>query len=87
MPPNPPAKLFWSVTVYELDVRTLVQNKEQIPDNVSRQDLVKDADGSVDLYLGPTAPKGHEKTGFRPCPAEPGLHISASMARSHRVST
>ena len=27
----------------------------------SRQDLVINADGSIDLYFGPTAPKGKEK--------------------------
>ena len=40
----------------------LIQNKEQIADRSSRQpDLVKNADGSVDLYFGPAAPKGFEK--------------------------
>jgi hypothetical protein len=62
VPPNPPAKQFWSVTLYDADTRALVQNKEEIADRSSRQpDLVKNSDGSVDIYLGPTAPKGFEK--------------------------
>jgi hypothetical protein len=61
VPPNAPAKQFWSVTLYDIDTRCLIQNKEQIADRSSRQDLVKNTDGSVGLYFGPTAPKGFEK--------------------------
>jgi hypothetical protein len=62
VPPNPPAKQFWSVTLYDIDTRALIQNKEQIADRSSRQpDLVKNPDGSVDLYFAPAAPKGYEK--------------------------
>jgi hypothetical protein len=48
-------------------------------------DLVKNTDGSVDLYFGPTEPKGFEKTGFRPCQEKPGsliqlLVVMESMA-------
>lgn len=61
VPPNPPAKQFWSVTVYDVDTRALIQNKEEIADRNSRQpDLIKNADGSVDLYFAPAAPKGFE---------------------------
>lgn len=62
VPPNPPAKQFWSVTLYDIDTRGLIQNKEQIADRNPRQPgLVTNPDGSVDLYFGPTAPKGMEK--------------------------
>ena len=60
--PNAPVKQFWSLTVYDVDTRMLIQNKEQRADRSSRQpDLVKNADGSVDLYIGPKAPTGFEK--------------------------
>ncbi len=62
VPPNPPAKQFWSVTLYDVDTRGLIQNKEQIADrNPHQPGLVKNADGSVDLYFAPVAPKGFEK--------------------------
>lgn len=65
VPPNPPAKPFWSVTLYDVDTRAIIQNKEQIADRSSRQpELVKNADGSLDLYFGPTAPKGLKKLDF-----------------------
>jgi hypothetical protein len=61
VPPNSPAKNFWSVTLYDLDTRTYIDNKEEIADRSSRADLSKNADGSVDLYFGPKAPAGSEK--------------------------
>jgi hypothetical protein len=70
VPPNAPVKQFWSLTVYDVDTRCLIQNKEQLADRSSRQpDLVKNADGSVDLYVGPKAPKGFEKNWI---PSVPG---------------
>ena len=68
VPANPPAKLFWSVTVYDIDTRTLIRNPAHKPDHVSREDLVKNPDGSVDFYLGPNAPKGFEKNWIQTVP-------------------
>jgi hypothetical protein len=61
VPPNPPMKQFWSVTVYDVDTRCLINNKQQIADRSSRMDLITNKDGSVDIYFGPKAPKGMEK--------------------------
>jgi hypothetical protein len=61
VPPNPPIKLFWSVTVYDIDTRALILNKEKIADRSSRMDLRKNPDGSVDIYCGPRAPAGFEQ--------------------------
>ncbi len=61
IPPNPPAKQFWSVTLYDVDTRCLIRNKQQIADRSSRMDLLTNKDGSVDLYFGPRAPVGKEK--------------------------
>jgi len=61
VPPNPPIKLFWSVTVYDVDTRALILNKQKIPDRSSRMELRKNKDGSVDIHCGPKAPAGFEK--------------------------
>jgi hypothetical protein len=61
VPPNPPVNLFWSITLYEAETRVLLQNKQQIADRSSRMDMVRNADDSVDIYFGPTAPAGFEK--------------------------
>jgi hypothetical protein len=61
VPPNPPIKLFWSVTVYDVDTRALILNEQKIADRSSRMDLRKNEDGSVDVYCGPKAPAGYDK--------------------------
>jgi hypothetical protein len=44
-----------------VDTRALIKNGTAVTDRSSLQDLVKNGDGSVDLYFGPNAPKGFEK--------------------------
>lgn len=61
IPSNVPAEQFWSITLYDVDTRCLIKNEHQIADRSSRMDLITNADGSVDLYFGPTAPVGKEK--------------------------
>jgi hypothetical protein len=61
VPPNPPIKLFWSVTVYDVDTRALILNEQKIADRSSRMDLSKNKDGSVDIHCRPKAPVGFEK--------------------------
>jgi len=61
VPPNPPAKQFWSVTAYDEGTRQMVVTEQGRPDLSSRkEDLVKNSDGSVDVYFGPKAPQGKE---------------------------
>jgi hypothetical protein len=61
VPPNVPAKQFWSITLYDVDTRAVIKNGTDITDRSSREDLVKNADGSVELYFGSKAPRGFEK--------------------------
>ena len=58
VPADPPIKLFWSVTLYDIDTRALIVNDQKVADRSSRMDLRKNDDGSVDIYTGPTAPAG-----------------------------
>ncbi len=53
VPPNVPAKQFWSLTAYDVDTRSLIDNPQQVSDRSSRMNLTTNADGSVDLYLSP----------------------------------
>ena len=61
VPADPPAKQFWSLTLYDTRSRGLIDNPQQVADKSSRQELIKNADGSVDLYMGPTAPQGKDQ--------------------------
>ena len=70
MPATPPAEQFWSIAVYSWDSRTLIDNDQKRAARSSRDDLVKNADGSIDLYYGPTAPKGKEKNWVQTIPGQ-----------------
>lgn len=71
VPADPPAKLFWSATVYDADTRCLVDNEQQRGDRGSRDaDLDYNDDGSVDLCFGPHAPAGRENNWIQTVPGQ-----------------
>ena len=71
VPPNPPAKQFWSLTIYDTHDRLGIDNTTQNADVSSRDDgLRRNPDGSVDLYLGPAAPKGFERNWVQTAPGK-----------------
>ncbi len=57
VPKDAPVAQFWSFTVYDNESRCLIDTGSY-PDRSSRDDITKNADGSVDLYFGPEAPAG-----------------------------
>jgi hypothetical protein len=61
VPADAPAEAFWSITLYDVDTRCIIRNAQKIADRSSRMDLLKNQNGSVDIYMGPDAPKGKEK--------------------------
>ena len=59
LPANVPAKDFWSVVAYDPQTRSELQTSQPMPSTNNKRDgLVVNADGSVDLHFGPTAPDG-----------------------------
>jgi hypothetical protein len=58
LPPDIPAALFWSVTLYEAENASGLANGQPFPSLGSRDKPAQNADGSTDLYLGPKAPEG-----------------------------
>lgn len=71
VPPNPPATQFWSVTAYDEATRQMPVTEQGRPDLSSRKaDLVKNSDGSVDVYFGPTAPPGKEANWIQTLPGK-----------------
>ncbi|MGB7159110.1 MAG: DUF1254 domain-containing protein [Tepidisphaeraceae bacterium] len=71
IPANAPAKDFWSVVVYDPQTRSELQTTQPFPSkNNKRDELMVNADGSVDLYFGPTAPEGKEKNWTQTVPGK-----------------
>ena len=71
LPPNIPAKDFWSFVVYDNQTRSMLQTDEQFPSIGSqKQDMVVNPDTSVDVWFGPTAPKGHEANWVQTIPGK-----------------
>ena len=71
LPPNIPAKDFWSVIVYDDQTRSMIQTDQRFP-SVSSQnkDLKVNSDGSVDVYFGPKAPAGEEHNWIQTIPGK-----------------
>ncbi len=61
VPPTAPVEQFWAMTLYDVETRCFIDNQHEIAGRDSRMDLIKNDDGSVDLYFGPAAPEGKEK--------------------------
>jgi hypothetical protein len=82
VPANVPAKRFWSVTLYDVESRCIVENKQEIADKSSRMDLLTNEDGSVDLYFGPKAPKGKEKNWIPTIPNQGLLILCTTILKN-----
>jgi hypothetical protein len=68
LPPDIPAELFWSVTLYEAENASGLDNGQPFPSLGSRDKPAEHADGSTSLYLGPSAPTGMEANWLRTVP-------------------
>jgi hypothetical protein len=60
VPANAPVKQYWSATVYDRATHALIRNLPCSSRSSQNPGLQKNADGSVDVYLGPKAPEGKE---------------------------
>jgi hypothetical protein len=61
LPPNVPAKTFWSVVLYDTQTRSELQTPQRFPSTGSQDPAMKkNADGSYDVYFSPKAPAGQE---------------------------
>ncbi len=60
VPPNPPVEQYWSVTAYDRETHALIKGMNRASRGSNSADVVVNADGSVDLFLGPQAPAGRD---------------------------
>ena len=70
LPAGIPAKDFWSVTVYDAETRSLLQNGRPKPSISTYDQPDGNPDGSVDISFGPAAPKGNEKNWVQTVPGK-----------------
>jgi hypothetical protein len=60
VPAKVPVREFWSFTVYSLETSSFFLNSARLTLGSLDKELKKNADGSVDIYIGPKAPAGQE---------------------------
>lgn len=60
LPKDIPAELFWSVTLYEAENASGLDNGQPFPSKGKLDKPVQNADGSTAMYIGPKAPEGKE---------------------------
>jgi hypothetical protein len=71
IPPNAPAKDFWSVVIYDNQTRSMLQTDQHWPAVSSQtKGLQVNKDGSVDVYFGPKAPAGKENNWIQTIPGK-----------------
>ena len=68
MPEDFPARNFWSVFAYDSHTRTFIANGTKGRHLSSNDDLVKNSDGSIDIYIGPKKPKGKDSNWIETIP-------------------
>jgi len=60
VPPNVPIRQFWALDVYDVATGAFIRESPRVSLCSFDESVQKNADGSVDIYLGPEAPTGKE---------------------------
>ena len=71
LPPDIPAKDFWSVIIYDPQTRSMLQTDQQYPSiNSQKEGLIVNPDGSVDISFGPEPPAGKKVNWLQTIPGK-----------------
>ena len=71
LPPDVPVNNFWAVTLYDTQTRSLLQTGQEFPTIGSQTEgMIKNADGSFDVYFAPEAPQGKEGNWLQTVPGK-----------------
>jgi hypothetical protein len=69
VPPIVPIEQYWSLTAYDRDTHALIKNVDRASRASNNPEVKKNADGSVDLYVGAKASAGQESNWIPTDPA------------------
>ena len=64
VPANVPINNYWSIAVYDVETRSLIENGTPKSSTGSHLKLEENTDGSVDLFFGPKKPEGVQESNF-----------------------
>jgi hypothetical protein len=71
LPPNVPVNNFWAVTIYDTQMRSMLQTDQRFPTVGSQtKGIQKNADSSFDIYFSPKAPAGKEANWLQTIPGK-----------------
>jgi hypothetical protein len=70
VPAKAPAAAFWSLTLYDTATRSMIQNTVNDSARSSLDKFKTNADGSLDLYFGPTSPAGMDANWIQTLPGK-----------------
>jgi len=87
VPPNAPVKNFWSVTLYDLDTRTFIENKKKLPTARPAWICARTTMAAWTFILVRLLALVLRKTGFQRSPAGRGSPTSDCMDHWTRTST
>jgi hypothetical protein len=69
VPANAPVEQYWSVTAYDRQTHTLIKGMPRASRSSQIPELQKNADGSIDIFIGPKSPAGKESNWLPTDPA------------------
>jgi hypothetical protein len=79
LPPNPPVKDFWALTLYDNQTRSQLQTSQRFPTVGSQtKGIRQNKDGSYDIYFSPKPPKGYENNWLETVPGK-GWFVALRM--------
>jgi Uncharacterized conserved protein len=83
VPANAPVEEYWSATAYDRTTHALIRDMPRASATSLSAEVRKNADGSVDVYLGPKAPAGKESN-WIPTKAEGEFEVLFRLYRPQK---